>query len=226
LSVEAMTWVFRHSPYTLGTRLVHLAIADVVNDTNGWLFWGADAGVADKAKVSRGTVVSARQKMIEDGYLEVVEEHRGAPSVYRFLTPGVSDSEQVGVSDSEQGCAIDGAEPARLTDSDHLLTQGELKRSRRRPETPFPEGKFPLTDAMVAWALDTSGFDRQATYAQTARFKDHALTHDRRCRDWVAAWRSWIRKAPEMSSHNGNGGNGTRRQPDDGWTSDSWLDSL
>lgn len=89
-----MSWVFDHSPYTLGTRLIHLAIADIVNDDNDWLLWASKSKIATKAKVSPPTVTAAFARMVKDGYLELIESHVGRPSVYRFVTdPGQQISE-------------------------------------------------------------------------------------------------------------------------------------
>lgn len=49
---------------------------------------------------------------------------------------------------------------------------------------------------MRAWAKAkpyTVDLDRE-----TFRFINHAKQHDRRCRDWIAAWRNWIDKAQEI----------------------------
>lgn len=82
-----MTWVFEHSPYALGTRLVHLAIADVANEDHDWLVWVSQSKIAEKAHVSRPTVTAAIRTMVADGYLEAVTQGVGSPGTYRFLRP-------------------------------------------------------------------------------------------------------------------------------------------
>ena len=61
---------------------------------------------------------------------------------------------------------------------------------RRRPERPLPEAWTPT--------------DRHQTYAtehhldltrEAESFRNHAATHDRRARDWDAAFRTWLTKA-------------------------------
>jgi hypothetical protein len=73
----------------------------------------------------------------------------------------------------------------------------ERERPRRRaPATAIPEG-FPTEadlDAVNVLAASL-GVDARD---QGARFRDHALEHDRQCRDWGAALRNWIRKAPDF----------------------------
>src|SRR4029077_9574908 len=55
VSVENVSWVFKHSPYKLGARLVHLALADSANDEHESLIWTSQATIAGKAAVSRAT---------------------------------------------------------------------------------------------------------------------------------------------------------------------------
>ena len=201
-----MTWVFEHSPYTLGTRLVHLAIADAVNDKNDWLFWGSHAGIASMARVSRGTVVTAFNRMVDDGYLEVVEARSGRPSVYRFIRPRVADIEQVApeppVGDSRTPCAVDAHPPARSTKSHSSLTQIEPKEpngaesgatatetpSRRvvkamwEKRNPRPTAKFLNLVAMAQRFLDAGWDEERLTAAMTTTraFTDAALEFELR----------------------------------------------
>lgn len=65
--------------------------------------------------------------------------------------------------------------------------------SRKKPSISLPENFLPI---------DLSDSNR----GEFEKFKDHALTHDRRCADWGAAWRNWQRKAAELNQRgNGNG---------------------
>jgi len=77
-------------------------------------------------------------------------------------------------------------EPSALPS--HNLGKGQSKQKSKRPrkpETPFPYD-LALTDQLRAYAKP--GVDVDADFE---RFRNHALTHDRRCRDWKAAWRNW-----------------------------------
>lgn len=124
MSVKAVSWVFDHSPYTLGARLVHLALADIANEDHGWQVWVSKSKIAEKAKVSRGTVTSTLAKMVSDGYLEVVGMQAKGVTTYRFLRP------KDDLSDSDR-CAIDGVGPAQSVDpAPLLLNQIEPKTAR------------------------------------------------------------------------------------------------
>lgn len=71
--------------------------------------------------------------------------------------------------------------------------------SRRKPETPIPDG-FPDAEALTK-------AEEQISEArvildpgrQAVRFRAHAETNDRRCRDWRAAWRNWVDKGIETA---------------------------
>jgi hypothetical protein len=131
MSVSAVTWVFEQSPYKLASRLVHLAIADVVNDDNGWLLWATQSKIAKKALVSPATVSTTMNRMCKDGYLELVEKEPGRPAVYRFLRPNPSDSEG-SPPQKEQNSAA--SPPAKATDDPivaaaHKLTVLAMEQS-------------------------------------------------------------------------------------------------
>lgn len=97
MSAEATGWVWKYSPYTGAELLVHLAIADVVNDTNGNEFWMSGANLAKKAKVSRSTVVTTLRDLVERGLMELVESraHIRQPSRFRFHMPTSATSARV-----------------------------------------------------------------------------------------------------------------------------------
>jgi hypothetical protein len=128
---------------------------------------------------------------------------------------------------------VDVVEEVSVEDPDSLFDlkttapqkeQAEPKpaKSRRKPETAVA-ADFAVTPQMRAWAESkkyTVDLERQ-----TIRFINHAHQNDRRCRDWIAAWRNWIdtaqeraeREAPRPApSGNGSGSQvpprGARRQ--------------
>jgi len=93
MSNEAMGWVWNHSPYTGSQLLVHLAIADVVNDLHNNEFYMSTEKLARKAKVSRSTVVTALGDMVERGLLAVLVPGGDLrkPTRYQFTTSALAD---------------------------------------------------------------------------------------------------------------------------------------
>lgn len=52
---------------------------------------------------------------------------------------------------------------------------------------------------MRAWAHNHKRTITVDLEDQTERFLNNARQNDRRCRDWVAAWRNWILKAQDFA---------------------------
>lgn len=65
-------------------------------------------------------------------------------------------------------------------------------------QTTIPED-FSISDSMRAWACrEVPGIDIDR---ETGRFVDHWLSNGRMKSNWTAAWRNWMRKAPEMGGY-------------------------
>lgn len=114
MSFKEVGWVLDHSPYKLAGRLVHIVLAERANEDNGRELWYSVQVIADKTGVSRRTVTNTLAAMVEDGYLEVIEEPVGRPTRYRFLMPTQADFAQ-------GGQAIQRGEPVQSGDGDLLL---------------------------------------------------------------------------------------------------------
>jgi hypothetical protein len=71
-------------------------------------------------------------------------------------------------------------------------------KGKESGKTPFPEGlslaemkpEDPKGEGWAKFGINP--------FIEFARFRDHALANDRRCKDWKAAWRNWARKAIEL----------------------------
>lgn len=128
MSAEATGWVWKHSPLSGAQLLVHLAIADVVNDAHEHMFWMTTSKLAEKARVGRSATVTALRELVENGYLAVVESGggRGRGTTFRFIFPETArraTSLETARSDTET--ARSDAETAR-SDAPIGITQ-ELK---------------------------------------------------------------------------------------------------
>jgi hypothetical protein len=86
------------------------------------------------------------------------------------------------------------------------------KSNRRKPETSAPSNEVnpgELASWLAKWRIPDPGVDVEA-----AKFLAHAQEKDRRCRDWSAAWRSWLLKAPEFARGRPNGPVATAEPPE------------
>lgn len=76
------------------------------------------------------------------------------------------------------------------TDTD---TEPEKKRARKRA-TPPPKS-FEITPDLEQWAqTEATGIDLKA---ETVKFLDYHRAKGNSLKDWIAAWRNWMRKAVE-----------------------------
>lgn len=87
MSAEATGWVFKHSPMQHADFLVHLAIADSVNDQYDNEFWASLQTLADKTRLNRDTVRTAMRKLQDVGLLVALEQVPGRTTRYRLLMP-------------------------------------------------------------------------------------------------------------------------------------------
>lgn len=85
MSAEAVGWVFSDSPYDGTMFALHLALADIVNDTYGNEVWASTTTLATKARVSTRSVRRGLQQMVKDGTLVLVAAEEGKPRRYRFV---------------------------------------------------------------------------------------------------------------------------------------------
>ena len=87
MSAEATGWVWRNSPYSGGSLNLHLALADVANDTHGNELWMSVATMAAKARLSERQIQRVLRDMVDKGYLKVLSTEHGKTVHYRFLMP-------------------------------------------------------------------------------------------------------------------------------------------
>lgn len=106
-----MSWVFRYSPYSGDRLVIHLAIADVVNDLYDNEFWIKIGDLATKTRCSVRTVQYAIRAMETDGLIAMLEAGggRGKPARYRFLIERVQDLHPLETvqTDAEKGANDD-----------------------------------------------------------------------------------------------------------------------
>jgi hypothetical protein len=97
--------------------------------------------------------------------------------------PFESDAHAPLADDTLPGLEVEAPEPVKASKG----------RGRRKPETPLPEDWTP-TDAHREQARQL-GIDVER---EAVRFRAHAEANDRRQREWNAAFRLWLDRAPQM----------------------------
>lgn len=135
MSAEATGWVWKHSPYkgSSTTRfLIHLAIADVVNDTHGNQFWMSNQSLAEKVGSDRAEVNRTLHDMVERGMLRVVYAEHGRTVIYEFLF------EEGGVRTAHRGVCAERTGGVRTAHTELKGTQEEPKTDPHASENEPP----------------------------------------------------------------------------------------
>ena len=124
-----MNYVWEHSQYTGTKKLIHIAIADVVNDMHNNEFFMTNDNLAEKASCTRTYANQVLKEMVEDGLLELVGK-RGVVVSYKFLFKGVnsvntncSEIEQLTVNSGDGGVNSVNTEPKVTKDGNPKLTK-------------------------------------------------------------------------------------------------------
>ncbi len=86
MSGPSQSYVERSSPYVGNFYTIHLRLGLLANETNHYRLWIKDETLAKLCRCSTKTVQRAKQQMVKDGYLKLVESARAqAPAVYEFV---------------------------------------------------------------------------------------------------------------------------------------------
>lgn len=96
-----------------------------------------------------------------------------------------------------------GYQPAISETETYKEETEEIPRSTPRlaGKVGFPQDWKPSQEEMDQW----KSHGILNPWIEFATFRDHALSNDRRCKDWPAAWRNWCRKAIKMKEDRANG---------------------
>ncbi len=153
----------------------------------------------EKAQYERGRRSALPRGHHVDATLRTDESHvdttwtpRGSQEVPGLTGPDVPDVPDLPIPPSvpPEGDAA----AAAPTATDPPAAGG--KRSRGKSlATPAP-ADFELTDALVAFG-EGIGLDRSRLDFETGKFLDHHRARGSTFRDWIAAWRTWMRRAVE-----------------------------
>lgn len=131
MSIEAMNWVWRFSPYKQERLTIHLAIGWVANRPNGWRIWLSQAELAEMTKVGRQAINRTLRDMGDRGLLEELDQRTGTTGrvkVLRMLFP------EMPTRYAKAGPYVqDGPSQSGLTVAeDDSSPRGELSLSSRR----------------------------------------------------------------------------------------------
>jgi hypothetical protein len=199
MSIQAVAYVVHYSPFTGSVYVVHYALADIASPYSDYMLMFTDEALGADWRLSARTVRRARTEITEAGFLTDMGEHyRFEMPETKLANPGQSGQHQ---GENAQGTLIVSLTNVREPRPRARTREAETTKTgnRRLPATPFPTGNFIITERMREW-LSANGLDRLDIRRETERFRDYAYENDRRCRDWVAAWRRWMSNAGQYDA--------------------------
>jgi hypothetical protein len=213
MSVKAMADVFEHSPYALGTRLVHLIVADKANDDHENLFWLPFADIARKANVSTDTVARAVKRMLADGYLELVQPAvHHSPAIYHFvMSIDVHKTESANCQGSQiEGPQIAAAESANAPNQSPQTPKRTVLTNQVKSNQQEPTRALPSTLVQPTLIPPTTTFDdfyrryprpvaKPAAARAWAKVAREAVAIMQGLEPWLRYWEA--RNEPEYIPH-------------------------
>lgn len=197
MSHGAHSVVFHHSKATGNDLLVLVAIANYISDDGAWP--KVDT-IAKYARTSTRQVHRSLNSLRELGEIDWVTGGGQGQGVYRpnlyqlLLTCPVDCSGDWNHSMRQdvrsRGDMVSGLGVTATADKPVIEPVKEpLTKSSKI------SSDFEVTDAMKAWALENKL--TVDLLSQTSQFVDYHIAKGSLMKDWVAAWRTWMRKANE-----------------------------
>jgi DNA-binding Lrp family transcriptional regulator len=220
MSVEVISWVFRHSPEsTPGRRLVLIVLADKA-DHDGTGAYPSVATIAREARMSERGVRYALRALEESGQIE----RRGLHPVYGTNEYAVNMGQPVqGGKPTQEGGQTDADQVSQIAPEPSLEPSGTVKREERArakaDEVPddFPENLRPharivyplLRDVAEqhnarpvtarAVALTIMGNPGRRYVSEAHAFAAWAQAPPRPVKDVVGSYRTWLKRAEQFA---------------------------
>jgi hypothetical protein len=222
--------------------LVLLAVADFADDEG--VAWPSVRTLARRSRIGERAVWAILRRPIESGELVIVK-HGGGRIVGTGRIPGtdakgrsnryklaINPDRTITVSGNTDPANTDGDD--RNPDPECTNPDPRIRRSVNeirhidpsyarafkkrptksgKPETPLPDS-FVLTAELRKYAIDHGRGDPDLEFDG---FRQHALAHDRRCRDWSAAFRQWCTSGYGSSSSKNKDAGSTSINAKDLW---------
>ena len=92
MSDQGRAHVLDHSPYTGSTFFVHYFLGDKANADNDYQLWLSMSKLARNLRMGERTVHRSIAELVSDGHLELIEERKGKPHIYRFVFVRADDA--------------------------------------------------------------------------------------------------------------------------------------
>jgi hypothetical protein len=176
-----------------------LAALGTYSDENGWCFPTQNT-LASRLRITRQAVSKSLHQLEELGYITIHfqygEDRAQRGSKYRLCLDFLPESPpQPDVTPPQRHVAPPATSevaPPATSEVAHNVPSKRPKLTRG-----VDADSFAPTSLDLAWA--TKEYPEVDLRLQTEMFLDHARATARIIVDWSAAWKNWIRKAPQFS---------------------------
>ena len=191
-----MNRVWRESPAKGSELLLLLAIADFADDDG--VAWPGVETLAKKARLSKRQTQYNIRSLVDAGLL-TVEENAGPKGTHRYRVnmahagdAQIAPVQNVHRAKSARGGAKNDTKGVQPIAPEPSVEPSKNHQGKKRP-TQVPD-EFPITDALKAWG-ESNGFTVWQLESQVESFQDHYRAKGEARLDWVASFRTWMKKA-------------------------------
>jgi hypothetical protein len=192
VSFQAFAWAVKTHPGSAADKLVLLGLADRHNTEHDAAYPSA-AWLVEFSGLDRKTVLASLGRLQSSGLIEDTGKRVGKTKqirVFKLAMEMVPKTEQ---SQKRNGSGFP-SEASQKRDTDTVKgTSTSRAKALSVRATSIGEADHLDPGAMIDWASKEMRWPREASKTEWQRFVDSAEAHDRRYKDWMAAWRSWCR---------------------------------
>jgi hypothetical protein len=220
MSVKIMSMVWQNATDLQGNDLiVMLALADWSNDVGRC--WPSVPALADKARVSERTARYILRRLADGGYVQIAEQRGRNHTNQYLLNLQVLSIEKVQplqvIKPENLQVATENLQVATLKPAIAIAPEPSIEPSieplerapakKKKPTGPTAPPEFiKITPDMREWAKDNQivcSLERE-----TDNMLDHYRSKGERRADWLATWRTWMRRTLQY----GGSTNGSHKQ--------------
>jgi hypothetical protein len=192
MSIKVMSWVFEQN-LNPTQKIILMALADHCDDSGKC--WPGLNGISEKCNLHISTIQRNIHKLEDDGFIRITERKRPNGSqtsnLYQLNIGGVANCDQGGGAH---------ATPRTVT-----VNKLSIERGKQISDD------FEITPKMINWLGQKRPELIKNAESITESFIDYWKSKGEPRKDWVAAWRNWMRNHKETR----NVSSKTRKQASD-----------
>lgn len=191
-AVQSLAWAMSIRGLDASSFRVLIALVNRANHNTGECF-PSHRLIAEDCEMSVATVKRVQDRLVGRGVITVHQQTRdnGSKTSNRYRLAIAQDEPPI--AQNEPSPQLTG-EPSITRNNKHTSRAKALSVSRTLDQFLKAEGITGLAPVEWShWAQDELGWTAGQATMEVARFVDSCKAHDRKYKDWMAAWRNWCR---------------------------------